>query len=298
MQDNRYPNLYIIGAPKCGTTTLADWLREHDDVFVPDSKEPHHFNVDHNFLVYENENDYLRLYNRHNEKYLCDASVWYLYSKVAIPNIIKKSIDSRFVVCLRNPMEMAVSLYLEQKYATNEHMDDFFGAWESSDERREGKNVSKWCREPLHLDYQSTCLLGKQVSKLLEIVDKENIHFVFIHDLKKDPKLVYEKLLIFLGLESDERLEFSASNKAKSVKYKWFKRFVRILGNIRKHIPIRTRFGALNYFNKLNVTTLKSKPKITAEQKSKMVEFYKNDIKLLSLLTGKDLSHWIGDNND
>ena len=34
------PNTYIIGAPKCGTTSLVAYLKSHPDIFIPDIKEP------------------------------------------------------------------------------------------------------------------------------------------------------------------------------------------------------------------------------------------------------------------
>ncbi|MGB1697142.1 MAG: sulfotransferase, partial [Thermoplasmatota archaeon] len=37
------PDVFLIGAPKCGTTALSHWLRSHPDVNLPDRKEPHHF---------------------------------------------------------------------------------------------------------------------------------------------------------------------------------------------------------------------------------------------------------------
>ena len=49
MSDKRKPNFFILGAPKCGTTSVAYWLRDHDNVFVSDPKEPHYFNTDSDF---------------------------------------------------------------------------------------------------------------------------------------------------------------------------------------------------------------------------------------------------------
>ncbi len=40
------PNFFIVGAPKCGTTALAAYLKEHPQVFFSDPKEPHYFNDD------------------------------------------------------------------------------------------------------------------------------------------------------------------------------------------------------------------------------------------------------------
>ena len=42
----RKPNLFLIGAPKCGTTSLASYLSDHPQIFVSDPKEPHFFNTD------------------------------------------------------------------------------------------------------------------------------------------------------------------------------------------------------------------------------------------------------------
>ena len=43
----KQPNFFIIGAPKCATTSLDAWLSEHPSVYVSPLKEPYHFNSDH-----------------------------------------------------------------------------------------------------------------------------------------------------------------------------------------------------------------------------------------------------------
>jgi hypothetical protein len=42
----RKPNFFILGAPKCGTTSLAEWLGTHPNIFLSAVKEPHFFNTD------------------------------------------------------------------------------------------------------------------------------------------------------------------------------------------------------------------------------------------------------------
>jgi hypothetical protein len=37
----RKPNFFIIGAPKCGTTSFWTWLSSHPNIFVTPEKEPH-----------------------------------------------------------------------------------------------------------------------------------------------------------------------------------------------------------------------------------------------------------------
>ena len=38
-----YPDFYIVGAAKCGTTALYEYLSGHPSVFMPKLKEPHFF---------------------------------------------------------------------------------------------------------------------------------------------------------------------------------------------------------------------------------------------------------------
>ena len=40
------PNLFLIGAAKCGTTSLYHYLKQHPDLFFPEHKEPHYFSKD------------------------------------------------------------------------------------------------------------------------------------------------------------------------------------------------------------------------------------------------------------
>ncbi|MCH9035408.1 MAG: sulfotransferase [Planctomycetes bacterium] len=40
------PDFFIVGAPKCGTTSLYEYLRQHPEVFMSRIKEPHFFGRD------------------------------------------------------------------------------------------------------------------------------------------------------------------------------------------------------------------------------------------------------------
>lgn len=287
-------NFFILGAPKCGTTSLAVWLKSHPDIFMAEHKEPHHFNIDHNFVVYGNKEDYEALFEKAStEKVIGEASVWYLYSSVAVPSIERKYHNVKYVVCVRHPVMMAMSLFLEQRYATNENVDDFYAAWQLSPRRRIGGAVTKWCREPKHLDYQRACSLGEQISRLYEIVPKERVKIVFLEDVKKDPLSVYLDLLSFLNLKDDGRRVFDTENSAKAVKYVFLKRFVRILGKIRAIVPIKRRMGILNKINEGNKKKLEVKPSLSSEQYCEILGYYRNDIDLLARLSGKDLSDWL-----
>ena len=85
----RKPNFFILGAPKCATTSLANWLREHPHIFVPTRKEPEFFNTDdepHKHGGIANLDAYEALFRDACEKHLAvgEGSVWYLSSSTAI----------------------------------------------------------------------------------------------------------------------------------------------------------------------------------------------------------------------
>ena len=43
LETSRVPDLFIIGAPKCGTTSIYEYLTGHPDVFMSAVKEPNYF---------------------------------------------------------------------------------------------------------------------------------------------------------------------------------------------------------------------------------------------------------------
>ncbi len=49
-------DFFIIGAPKCGTTSLVEYLSSHPDVGFSHIKEPHYFSED--FPGYREVKDY------------------------------------------------------------------------------------------------------------------------------------------------------------------------------------------------------------------------------------------------
>lgn len=45
-EDVRLPNFLVVGAEKCGTTSLYQYLKQHPDVYLPAKKELHYFAYD------------------------------------------------------------------------------------------------------------------------------------------------------------------------------------------------------------------------------------------------------------
>ncbi len=122
---DKKPNLFLVGAPKCGTTSLYYALKEHAHVFVPKIKEPNYFtakllnsktNYYKSSLKIEYEANYLKIYNESkNEIYRLDASVSYFSRPMIAENIKRFSENAKVIIMVRNPIERLISHYLMDK---------------------------------------------------------------------------------------------------------------------------------------------------------------------------------------
>jgi uncharacterized protein with GYD domain len=123
------PNFVILGAPKCGTTALSEYLREHPRVFVSRPKEPHYFCDDWDYYYAPGERTqehYLHLFDDATDDHLAigEASVWYLYSTTAARNIAAFDPAMRVIVMVRNPVELVPSLHSQLRYMLDEDEPD------------------------------------------------------------------------------------------------------------------------------------------------------------------------------
>ena len=117
----RKPNLFLVGAPKAGSSLLWTMLKEHKDIFFSTNpeKEINYFSYDeltHNSYYKDykvkSEYDYLRVFKKgQSVKYLVDGSVSYF----AYPSIPKKlyefNSDAKIIVIVRDPVLRAFSHY-------------------------------------------------------------------------------------------------------------------------------------------------------------------------------------------
>lgn len=290
----KIPNFFIIGAPKCGTTSLAAWLAEHPQIHMSPVKEPHHFNTDQNYLNFPNRSDYERLFLDANEGHRAvgEASVWYLYSRVAVPNIEQYAPGARYVVCLRNPVEMAYSLHEQKRVSGSEHIEDFVEAWNAQQARQNGENVSRWCWEPTHLAYGAVCSLGRQLERLYRQVPRERVLPLVLDDFGVDARQVYRSVLSFLNVDDDGRTEFSVWNPAKERRSWVLRRAVLLMGSAKRQLGIKRGLGVLNAIDRSNIR-YRPRPPMSYEMRKTLQNYFRADVKKLSGLLNRDLSHWV-----
>ncbi len=294
----KLPNFFILGAPKCGTSSLAQWLSEHHQIYISPVKEPHFFNTDMKNIKTLSEAHYTQLFKgvKNTHKAIGEASVCYLYSHEAVPNIEQKIPSPKYIVMLRNPIEMAPSLHQQMLSVCHEHIKDFEEAWKLSEYRADYKYNSILCKEPNLLNYKDFCLLGKQVKRLLENVHRDRILFIFLEDVKKNPRKEYLRVLSFLEVDKDNRMEFPVINSAKKLRSRSLAIFINYLFLLRRQLGLVQVLKLNNNLMKsIQLNNLSKQPRehLYPELQQELIKYFSEDIQLLQKLTGQDLSDWL-----
>jgi len=296
------PNFFIVGVPKSGTTAMSEYLGGNPSVFMSHPKEPHFFADD--FPMYKKNlpelNDYLALFNNATAQNTAigEASVYYLYSKDALNNILKFNPAARIIVMLRNPVELVQSMHAQLLWTLDENEQDFETAWGLQKLRKQGEHIPEKCREPAFLQYGDLFLMGQQIERLFNIFPSDQLKIILFDDFKKDTVKTYQQICEFLSVPDLGRTEFSKVNARKSNVNEGLAKFtqrppqkiVNSLKQIKKMLGIE-RLGLMKYLQKLNAKEQKAK-RLTSGFRSELHDFYKQDVELLEKLISKDLAAW------
>lgn len=292
----RRPNFFLVGAAKCGTTSFQEYLAGHPRILMSTPKEPCYFAKD---LTYpnapRNDEEYLRCFAgaRDDHLILGEASVDYLYSQVAVPNALRFSPEARFMVMVRNPIDMARSLHAYSYQVLLEDVEDFETAWRLQDERAAGRSLPRVCHQRDFVLYGRLCSLGEQVARLLRHVPGERLHVAVFDDLLRDPGAVYRSSLRFLGVPDDGRTEFPLRNATRSHRSRLVRQATQSLLAWRQRLPVRSfgvaLLGRLIAANEGAAARSTLRPAFRAE----LADYFRSDVELLSELLQRDFSRWL-----
>lgn len=300
-------DFFIIGAPKSGTTALAQYLSEHPRIFVSNPKEPQYFTFDlPGDRGVANWSDYLALFPDKQagvEPWVTgEASVWYLYSQAAVPAIRRAFPKAKLIVILRRPDEMLPSLYAQQRRMGIETAKTFEHAWRWARLRQEGRRIPLACRTPEFLYYHEVARYGDQLQRVYQHYPAEQVRTFLYEDLQQNPRRVYMQTLEFLGVEIDDRKEFPIVNPhadVRSVRVQttlvWARQIARtfyrrLTGSTGVS---RAPFGAVTAFLDRWNRRKGGRPKLTMTLREAIQSTYREDIVHLEALIGRDLGAWL-----
>ncbi|MBZ5636592.1 MAG: sulfotransferase [Acidobacteriia bacterium] len=312
-----WPNFFIAGAPKAGTTSLYHYLSQHPQIYLSPVKEPCYFasevRSEHFSREFEstaqrsgrqlrtyldgpmtdgdpggivtNWEDYLRLFkNVDGEIAVGEASVCYLWSPTAASNIRSRIPEAKIVIILRDPAERAYSQYLH--YAANglvrrsfrEHIKQ-----SARNTRREFNTLYPF------LEYGLYC---RQVRAYLEVFPRAHIRVYLYEEAWKDPLAFLKAIFEYLNVDSEFRADVSRRTLQRRAPRSLTSHYV-----LRKS-GIAPRLKALaprTIWNGIRTLLFRSPGSLRMDSadRSYLCDFYRDDVAKLSSLLDRDLGSWL-----
>jgi hypothetical protein len=307
----RVPNLFIVGAPKSGSTSLYEYLREHPDVFMSAVKEPCYFAADlaldksGNFMRYgQDEKLYFDLFSEAGDaKVAGEASTRYLYSQQAPRLIHGIAAEARIVAVLRNPVDMMHSLHAHKMAAGTEDIADFEQALAAEDDRHAGQRIPPFSNPKL-ATYTDRARFGEQVERWIATFGRERVRVMIFEEMVADPALAFRRLLEFLGIDPDfQPSSFAAHNVAHDSRSPTLRRVLnsrvpqwvawRLMPRVIGDLPTRTlvRRFSQGTLQRRQIERAALSPELRRRLEAELAP----DVKRLSQLLGRDMSlFWFG----
>ena len=296
------PNFFLVGAPKCGTTALYEYLRPHPNIFMAQIKEPHYFARDlGTYPRIKTAEEYRALFSGATAAHtrVGEASVYYLRSTVAIPAIRAFSPDGRLVAMFRNPVDMVYSLHSQLLYVSEETESDFETAWRLQERRAQGLDLPPRIRSPLLVQYGQVGQFGTQTERMLAAFPREQVKIILFDDFADSPQQVYDDVIRFLGIPHDGRTEFPRINENKTIRSDWLRRLYRkpppalreAFRGLKRMVGGESIGAAKKKLVALSTVRERREP-LEPRLRAELVEYFRDEVALLGRLIGRDLSHW------
>lgn len=249
----RFPDFYLVGHPKCGTTALYVMLRQHPQIFMSARKEPRYFAADRRSVLISEGEDHGRHQRLTEEGYLDlyraagpgqktgDASPNYLVSRDAPEAIAAARPDAKIVAIFREPADFLRSLH-EQLYSSHvEDQQDFRRAIELEGARLRGEHIPRGCHHPFQLIYADHVRYAEQLGRFRDAFPAANIHVIVYDDLRRDNDGTVRDLLKFLGVQEDYPLEMHRTNPVRAPRSARLHRFVGEVRRARRRPEVASR---------------------------------------------------------
>jgi hypothetical protein len=289
------PNFFIVGAPRCGTTAMYEYLRQHPDVYMPYRKEPVYFGQDLSKRPpYLDERAYLALFDgARGERRIGEATVWYLYSETAAQEIKAFYAEARVIIMLRDPIDMIESMHSHFLFTANEDIPDLGEAINAEPDRAQGQRIPPYAIRPEGLQYRWLGRFEPHLRRWLETFGPDQVHIILFDDLVRDPATTYRGVLEFLEIDTGFEPDFARVNENKRARSGLLQRIThsprlaRLLGTL----PPRAHHALWRLLKRLNVRT---EPRRAMEPglRRQLATELRDDVQAVGRIVGRDLSGW------
>ncbi len=303
-KNKRKINFLGIGAPRSGSTWLAQCMYEHPEIAFPNhrsGKKLHHLDKEMNFFSealfrqsYSQKNRYKKGVDwylnqfdwKDTGKIRGEFSVGYLADKKA-PERIKENFPTvKIIAILRNPVEMVHSAYYHLKALVHTKVPADFDR--AVQEKKFKELRAHWG------------LYAQHLKRYYNLFPRENIHIILLDEVKDNPEKVMQELYSFLDVDENfspsslhKKQHAAVKTRCKALKKAGyvFLKFLERLKLKSAHNKVGRNRNLYSIYRKINLLPYQYPP---MEQKTERIlkDFFREDIEKLEKLIGKDLKIW------
>ena len=219
---NKWPNLFIVGAPKAGTHSLYEYLNQHPSIIRGVGKEIHYF--DKNFSrgikwyksFFPTKRKKSKLEEKRKGKCLTGESTpRYLFHHHAPKRVLDLLPNVKLIVILRNPIDRAYARYLQQVSVGLEDLSFEDAIKEEknkiTDDMEKMKNNENFYSVNFYQkSYATMGIYVNQLERWFKYFPREQFLILKSEDLKLNPSKVYNQTIKFLGLPKHELNSFKS----------------------------------------------------------------------------------------
>lgn len=305
------PHFFVIGGPKCGTTSLYFWMKHHPKVHLvnkePNFLSPDIFEARHVVGGYQGWDDYLDdvLPPAGSGMISGDFTPRYLYSDVALEILANHPQKPLVYAIIRNPIDLVFSLHGQMLRQGLESDLNFERAWRNAIQQSETGDVATVGGVGIdrRLDYPLYGKLGERVRKYSEALGRDRFKiFVLEEELKQSPDVVFGEILSDLGLDAID-IEFETQNSRYDLRsYKLQRTLIACRDRARiVHAKILRRHvsstswrgtGIMKVIEKFNAKKPSSHKGLNPSFRAELAAYFASDVKELKRVLSRDLSSW------
>jgi hypothetical protein len=288
----RRPDFFVVGAPKCGTTALDNYLAQHPEIAMA-PKELHYFGSDLQHQAFPgSKEDYLRLFPSTGTR-AGETSVYYLYSLRAAAEIHDFAPNAEIIAMVRNPVDMLPSLHSQLVFDGGEAITDFALAL-AGDHDTSGR-----VRRPMILrrhSYRDAACFSSQLERYFERFGREKVHVIVFEDFVKDAASTYARVCEFLGVDP----AFMPDVRPLNTNHGWRSERLRVLVQhppqpvrlAARALPSRRLRGAIARWIQWSNVEYRSREPLAPELRAQLQAEFVPEVERLSELLGRDLTSW------
>jgi hypothetical protein len=268
------PTFLVIGAMKCGTTSLYYYLAEHPEIGMSRRKETDFFLDDHGNWSHGRDWYAQQFPDDAPARGECSPN----YTKRHLFNGVAERIgavcpDVKLVYLVRDPIERTISHY-----------------WGSCQRGREERSFETAVADVAHSNYVLTSRYHMQLRPYLDEFDEDDLLVCATENLKSAPTDTLQRIYRFLGVDAavenqrtNRRYNPSAAKKKRGPWYRWLSR------QVPQHVKDRLRFYLpLHWLPGEHVP----RPEISPRTRERLTDALHPDVEALRTLTGRDFEAW------